>query len=315
MTTEIRQRKKTSEPSTPKLVRTYVVDGPTTERPATQGWVSSMVAGVTLLIFGIAGHLSTLILPVLCLITRSYYVIGFTVALWLTALLPAQRRWNAFLDSYVMKTWRHYFEFSYVTLQELDTSRRYVFGESPHGVFPIGPVLAGTVVNLCFPGMVVKAVSASNVFKVPILKHFMSWLGAAPATRKNFQLMLKEDCVAVVVGGLMEMYMQEPDRERLKLKSRKGFVKIALEQGADLVPIYHFGNTKIMDIIGKSLMNISRKLRASFLFPYARFGLPLARRVPIMSECARVVCWLISAACSQVYPIQFPPIVRSPCVL
>ena len=45
-------------------------------------------------------------------------------------------------------------------------TNRYVFGESPHGVYPIGPVLAGTVVPLCFPGMKVQAVSASNVFKV-----------------------------------------------------------------------------------------------------------------------------------------------------
>ena len=36
----------------------------------------------------------------------------------------------------------------------------------------------------------------------------MSWLGAAPATRKNFEMMLKEDSVAVVIGGLAEMYMQ-----------------------------------------------------------------------------------------------------------
>eukprot|EP00750_Incisomonas_marina_P003016 INCI1281.2.p1 GENE.INCI1281.2~~INCI1281.2.p1 ORF type:complete len:309 (+),score=38.08 INCI1281.2:103-1029(+) len=267
-----------------KLTRTYVVDGPSTEKPPPQGWFSSIVAGSTLLLFGLCGHLSTLILPVLCLVTWNPVIFGITVALWLTTLLPAKRHWDAFLDSYVMKTWRHYFQFSFVAMEELDTTKRYVFGESPHGVFPLGPVLAGTVVNLCFEGMVVQAVSASNVFRVPLLKHFMTWLGAAPATQKNFARMLEKDCVGVVVGGLMEMYMQEPHCERLKLRSRLGFVRVALESGADLVPVYHFGNTKIMDIVGKSLMGISRKMRMSFLFPYARFGLPLARRVPIMSS-------------------------------
>ena len=82
---------------------------------------------------------------------------------------------------------------------------------------------------------------------------------------------------------LMCWHMKEPDRERLKLKSRKGFIKVALTSGADLIPIYHFGNTKVMDILGKSLQGLSRKLRMSILMPYARFGLPLARRVPIMS--------------------------------
>lgn len=181
--------------------RIYVVDGPSTDKPKPQGFLSSLTAGLTLFLFGISGHLSTFILPVACLITRNNVVIGVTVALWLTVLLPATRHWDAFLASYVMKAWREYHSFSFVCLEPLDDTRRYVFGESPHGVFPLGPVLAGTVVHLCFPGLKVQAISASNVFRVPLLKHFMSWLGAAPATRGNFRMMLQKDSVAVVIGG------------------------------------------------------------------------------------------------------------------
>lgn len=62
----------------------------------------------------------------------------------------------------------HHLPFCCMETLMLCTCGRYVFGESPHGVYPIGPVLAGTVVPLCFPGMKVQAVSASNVFKVSI---------------------------------------------------------------------------------------------------------------------------------------------------
>lgn len=103
----------------------------------------------------------------------------------------------------------------------------------------------------------------------------------------------------VPVSGLAEMYMQEDDRERLKLLSRKGFVKTALESGADLVPIFHFGNTRVMDILGKGLMGISRKLRMSFLWPYGRFYLPLPRRVPIMSESRRPAAAAAVARCRR----------------
>jgi hypothetical protein len=32
------------------------------------------------------------------------------------------------------------------------------------------------------------------------------------------------------VGGIAEMFMQHPEREQLKLKDRKGFVRVAVEQ-------------------------------------------------------------------------------------
>jgi hypothetical protein len=187
------------------MTRYYVSDGLSTKAPPPQGVASSVVASVTLILFTIAGHAATFILPLLCLATWNAYVIGFTVLLWATTLLPAKRHWPAFLQSWVMQTWREYFDFSFVSVAGLDPEGKYAFGESPHGVFPMGPILAGTVVHLCFPGMTVQAISASNIFRVPLLKHFMSWLGAAPATRENFKMLLKDDCCAVVIGGVAEM--------------------------------------------------------------------------------------------------------------
>lgn len=34
------------------------------------------------------------------------------------------------------------------------------------------------------------------------------------------------------VGGIAEMYMQHPKKEQVKLKDRKGFVRVAIEEGA-----------------------------------------------------------------------------------
>lgn len=43
-----------------------------------------------------------------------------------------------------------------------------------------------------------------------------------------------------VVGGIAEMFMCEPDRERILLKGRKGFCRCAIEGRADgLVPVYY----------------------------------------------------------------------------
>jgi len=45
--------------------------------------------------------------------------------------------------------------------------------------------------------------------------------------------------------------MQHPRKERIILKDRKGFVRIAVEEGlhGGIVPVYHFGNTQVFDFM------------------------------------------------------------------
>jgi hypothetical protein len=87
--------------------------------------------------------------------------------------------------------------------------------------------------------------------------------------------------VAVMVGGIAEMFMLRRDAEVLKLRSRKGFVRLALEHGTDILPTYLFGNSAILDFGPRWLQQASRRWRASFGLMYGPWGLPLPRRVPI----------------------------------
>jgi 1-acyl-sn-glycerol-3-phosphate acyltransferase len=41
------------------------------------------------------------------------------------------------------------------------------------------------------------------------------------------------------------MFMIDEEKEIIKLRDRKGFVRIAVEAGADIVPCYHFGNSML----------------------------------------------------------------------
>lgn len=43
--------------------------------------------------------------------------------------------------------------------------------EVPHGVYPIAPVTAATLVQALFPGSPVCSLAASAVFHVPVWKH------------------------------------------------------------------------------------------------------------------------------------------------
>lgn len=39
--------------------------------------------------------------------------------------------------------------------------------------------------------------------------------------------------------------IQDPSKERIKLLNRKGFVRVAVETGTSIIPVYHFGGTQV----------------------------------------------------------------------
>jgi diacylglycerol O-acyltransferase 2, plant len=77
----------------------------------------------------------------------------------------------------------------------------------------------------------------------------------------------------VIPGGIAEMYHQYPDKEVVKLQGRRGFVKVAVEEGRDIVPVYHFGNTQLLEFGPKSWEGLGRKYRMAVGFVHGRWVL------------------------------------------
>lgn len=53
--------------------------------------------------------------------------------------------------------------------------------------------------------------------------------------------------VVLVVGGAQEALNARPGSYRIYIKNRKGFIKVALETGASLVPVVSFGEVDVFD--------------------------------------------------------------------
>jgi 2-acylglycerol O-acyltransferase 2 len=82
------------------------------------------------------------------------------------------------------------------------------------------------------------------------------------------------------VGGIAELFLSSPSEERLFLKNRKGFIKLALTEGVDVVPIYCFGNTSILTIVKAGLLaTMSRKMQVSLTYFWGKFGLPIPETI------------------------------------
>lgn len=190
---------------------------------------------------------------------------------------------NAFTRSWVFAAWRAYFGWELVVEEPLDPKGRYLLAEFPHALYPVGQLLSYGVIDDISKHHRVAGVVASVLLHTPVLRHFYHATGTRAADAKSIQRVLKEDGnAAVVVGGIAEMFMETDDAERIFLRKRAGFVKLAIREGAHIVPVFFFGNTRTMRKLNSPLLReISRRLKMSIVIFYGRWGTPIPFRHPI----------------------------------
>ena len=130
----------------------------------------------------------------------------------------------------------------------------------------------------------VRGAVATVLLRIPLLRHLLSRRGLIPSDRAVIaRLLLKGTSVVIIPGGIKEVYVSCPQEEYVFLRSRRGFVSLAQETGAALVPIYVFGNTQAFHVTPPPprLERLSRRMRVSLMAFRGRWGLPVPFRVPI----------------------------------
>jgi hypothetical protein len=77
----------------------------------------------------------------------------------------------------------------------------------------------------------------------PMFKAFVSMMGyPASADKTHFlRLMKKRHNIALLPGGFEEATISCSTADRVYIKSRKGWVKYALQHGYSITPVYNFG--------------------------------------------------------------------------
>ena len=91
-------------------------------------------------------------------------------------------------------------------------------------------------------------------------------------------------CVGIVPDGIAGIFRQDPHREVVALKHRKGLARHALRYGTNILPAYSFGNTSCFSAWWDPwgyLERLSRKAQASIFLYWGRFYLPIPRRCQI----------------------------------
>eukprot|EP00742_Colponemidia_sp_Colp-10_P010315 GILJ01011322.1.p1 GENE.GILJ01011322.1~~GILJ01011322.1.p1 ORF type:complete len:352 (+),score=33.59 GILJ01011322.1:94-1056(+) len=150
---------------------------------------------------------------------------------------------------------RDYFPISLVKTVDLDPTKLYMFGIHPHGILPFAGVgnFGSEMNNISqlFPGVKLRGLAASFCFYMPGYRDMLLAQGVCDAARYSASKLLRQGTsVFVVPGGATEALYSTPKEDVLFLKNRHGFIRLALQHGASLVPVFSFGENDTFHQLG-----------------------------------------------------------------
>ncbi|NP_001155383.1 diacylglycerol o-acyltransferase-like [Acyrthosiphon pisum] len=151
--------------------------------------------------------------------------------------------------------WTHfknYFPVSLVKTHDLPADKSYLFATYPHGVLCAGSFSnfatdAGQFSEL-FPGLTSYLITLNLHFCMPFSREIGIGLCLQESSEKSLMNLLdnkKGNVAVLMVGGVSEAFKSFPGPYHLILKNRKGFIRVALQTGASLVPVFSFGETNV----------------------------------------------------------------------
>uniref|UniRef100_A0A7S3Q080 Acyltransferase n=1 Tax=Chaetoceros debilis TaxID=122233 RepID=A0A7S3Q080_9STRA len=208
------------------------------------------------------------------------------------------------IRSWIAAETRKYFGLK-VTIEDYDAlnainnrdgpGKTAIFACEPHDILGYPVFLFNPSLNI-LPGRIGETVSilmTGAIFKLPIMKHIFTWLGGYSVDKKIFRDRLaRNEACAFVPGGVQEVTLidsKKPEEIVLYLKDRKGFVKLALERGVPIVPVFFFhmdGSYGYFVPKGRLVTKFARKIGFLPLFFYGRwkipFGIPYPKKIHVV---------------------------------
>lgn len=181
--------------------------------------------------------------------------------------------------------WRYfadYYPASFIKECDLPADRPYVFGYHPHGIIGMGAIAnfatEATGFSKAFPGIKPHLLTLTTNFNMPFYREILMLLGVCSVSKQSCSNILSAgpgSAITIVVGGAAESLSAHPGTADLTLRRRLGFIKVAIQHGADLVPVFSFGENDIFQQMpnekGTTIYSLQKKFQSLFGFTLPLF--------------------------------------------
>lgn len=214
---------------------------------------------------GILFHLIYLLIPAFIIITPfimllsgNIYIVSVSVVfiIFYISTFDGSHRtygkpWDEIINLPIVKWILEWFPVQIRRTEQLAADKQYVFACHPHGTLAFNRSAIGfstsSLWHAAFPGIKFRVLTASAAFFVPFIRELFLWSYCVDASKSTAVKVMKHDNHSIFVypGGEREQLETIYDKQIVYLNSRKGFVKLAIEHGANLVPVYAFGETNL----------------------------------------------------------------------
>ncbi|OJJ06025.1 hypothetical protein ASPVEDRAFT_138998, partial [Aspergillus versicolor CBS 583.65] len=162
----------------------------------------------------------------------------------------------------IWRLFASYFPIHLYRSTTLQPTGKYIFGYHPHGILSHGAFGSFATEALgfskLFPGIENSLLTLDSNFRIPIYRDYLLLLGMGSVSRSSCEKILNTggidgkgtgNGITIVIGGAKESLEAVPNSMRLVLKERKGFIKLAIRNGASLVPVLSFGENDLYTIL------------------------------------------------------------------
>ena len=194
----------------------------------------------------------------LLLLTTRFWWLGVLYLLWCyhdRKTPETGGRSNQWFQS--LKSWwyyKNYFPANLITPEiTLNPQQNYLFACFPHGIIPTG--LFHNISSYysefrhLYPNFKVHIAVLRIFFYNPFFRELALALGFVSCSAKSISYVLRRpgggQIVLLSAGGASETFNAGRKEYKFFVKSRKGFVKVALQNGTSLVPVITFGENEI----------------------------------------------------------------------
>jgi len=172
--------------------------------------------------------------------------------------------------------------------KELEEALPRIMGFHPHGIFPCSLVWFSLTSKWreIFGDLMPRPLTDAFIHAIPVMREFNQWAGGLEVNRMVVEQCLKrKETIMMVPGGQAEILLHSSENleaKKIVLSGRhKGFIRLALKYGAELVPSFSFGELQAMQNI--SFPPMQRFTRRVLGFPLPFFPVGLLGLLPVPS--------------------------------